>query len=99
MSTSNSNCKDSASKSNVAKTEDNNVSCANCGKGEDESNKLKACTACKLAKYCSRECQIAHRPQHKKECKKRAAELHDEELLSNLHRKKIVQFVSYVYHH
>ena len=52
--------------------------CANCGKGEDSSNNLKACTACKLVKYCNRECQIAHRPQHKKECKKRAAELHDE---------------------
>jgi len=33
-----------------------------------------------LVKYCSRECQVAHRPQHKKECKKRAAELHDEKL-------------------
>jgi len=54
--------------------------CANCGKGEEESGKLKNCTACKLVKYCSRECQIAHRPQHKKECRKRAAELHDEEL-------------------
>ena len=56
------------------------TSCANCGKGEEESDKLKSCTACKLVKYCSRECQIAHRPQHKKECRKRAAELHDEKL-------------------
>ena len=56
--------------------------CANCGKGgEGEADiQLKTCTACKLVKYCSRECQIAHRPQHKKECKKRAAELHDEVL-------------------
>jgi len=54
--------------------------CANCGKGEEESHKLKNCTACKMVKYCSRECQIAHRPQHKKECRKRAAELHDIEL-------------------
>jgi len=53
--------------------------CANCGKGEEAgSNKLKACTACKLVKYCNRDCQIAHRPQHKKACKKRAKELHDE---------------------
>jgi len=51
--------------------------CANCGK---EGDNIKACTACKLVKYCNRECQIAHRPQHKKECRKRAAELHDEEL-------------------
>ena len=56
--------------------------CANCGKGEEESDKLKACTACKMVKYCNRECQIAHRPQHKKECKKRAAELHDENLFA-----------------
>jgi len=54
--------------------------CANCGKGEEAGNNLKSCTACKLVKYCSRECQIAHRPQHKKECKKKAKELHDEKL-------------------
>lgn len=54
--------------------------CANCGKGEEAGIDLKACTACKLVKYCSRECQIAHRPQHKKQCKKRAKELHDEKL-------------------
>ena len=61
---------------------DNNVPdiCANCGKGEENGKNLKACTACKLVKYCNRECQIAHRPQHKKECRRRAAELHDEEL-------------------
>jgi len=56
----------------------NDVSiCANCGK---EGDKLKACTACKMVKYCNRECQIAHRPQHKKVCRKRAKELHDIEL-------------------
>ena len=60
--------------------ESNILMCANCGKGEECSNDLKACTACKMVKYCNRECQIAHRPQHKKECKKRAAELHDEKL-------------------
>jgi len=52
--------------------------CANCGKGEESSINLKSCTACKLVKYCSRDCQIAHRPQHKKACKKRAKELYDE---------------------
>ena len=54
--------------------------CANCGKGEENVDSLKACTACKMVKYCNRDCQIAHRPQHKKACKKRAAELHDEKL-------------------
>ena len=51
--------------------------CANCSKGEESVGDLKACTACKMVKYCNRDCQIAHRPQHKKDCKKRAAELHD----------------------
>ena len=59
---------------------DNILSCANCGKGEEESINLKYCSACKLVKYCSAECQKAHRPMHKNECKKRAAELHDEAL-------------------
>lgn len=51
--------------------------CANCGK---EGDSLKSCAACKLVKYCNRDCQIAHRKLHKKECRKRAAELHDIEL-------------------
>ena len=37
-------------------------------------------TACKMVKYCNRDCQIAHRPQHKNACKKRAKELNDEVL-------------------
>ena len=61
-------------------TEDTITTCANCGKGEESTGDLKACTACKLVKYCNRDCQIAHRPLHKKACKKRAAELHDEAL-------------------
>ena len=36
--------------------------------------------ACRLVKYCNRDCQIAHRPLHKKICKKRVTELHDEAL-------------------
>ena len=36
-----------------------------------------------MAKYCNRECQIAHWPQHKESCKKRAAELHDIELFKH----------------
>ena len=61
-------------------TDDDIILCSNCGKGEESAGDLKACTACKMVKYCNRECQIAHRPQHKKACKKRAAELHDEAL-------------------
>ena len=62
--------------------------CANCGKGEESSGDLKACTACKLVKYCNRECQIAHRPQHKKACKKRAAELYDGQLFKDHPREE-----------
>ena len=54
--------------------------CANCGKGGEGDDGFKFCAACKMVKYCSRECQIAHRLQHKKECKKRASILYDEEL-------------------
>ena len=50
--------------------------CAACGKESD----LKTCNGCKSVKYCNRECQISHRPQHKKQCQQRAAELLDEAL-------------------
>ena len=60
-------------------TDHNNI-CANCGKGEEGSDSLKKCGACKMVKYCSRDCQKAHRSQHKRECRKRAAELHEEAL-------------------
>ena len=58
--------------------------CAACGKVEDGDTKLKKCNACLSVKYCSRECQAAHRPQHKKACKKRAAELYDEKLFKEV---------------
>ena len=52
--------------------------CASCGVAGGDDIKLKNCTACHLVKYCSVKCQKEHRSQHKKECKKRAAELRDE---------------------
>jgi hypothetical protein len=54
--------------------------CAACGDSDDGGGSLKACTACNLVKYCNRTCQVAHRPAHKKACKKRLAELFDEKL-------------------
>jgi hypothetical protein len=57
---------------------------ANCGKGEEAEAKLKACSACKLVKYCGRTCQIAHRPQHKQACQKRAAELDQQRSLAEI---------------
>ena len=56
--------------------------CANCGKHGSGTVKLKHCTACRLVKYCGVDCQRAHRKQHKKACKQRAAELGDEQLYS-----------------
>jgi tetratricopeptide (TPR) repeat protein len=56
--------------------------CASCGKAAVDNVKLKACTACKLVKYCSVGCQKNHRPQHKKACRKRVAELRDDRLFS-----------------
>ena len=50
--------------------------CGHCGREDNDGDvKLKHCTACYSAKYCSVDCQKAHRPKHKKECKKKAAEL------------------------
>ena len=65
---------------NTSSSDNHVFNCANCGKGEGDSGDLKACTACKMVKYCGRDCQKAHRSQHKKECRLRAAELHDEAL-------------------
>jgi hypothetical protein len=55
--------------------------CASCGKAEVDDVKLKKC-ACDLVKYCSVECQKNHRPQHKKACKKRMAEIKDDKLFT-----------------
>ena len=61
--------------------DDSKHHCAACGDTSDDGGgSLKACAACNLVKYCNRTCQIAHRPAHKKACKKRLAELFDEKL-------------------
>ena len=52
--------------------------CASCGVAETDDIKLVPCDGCDLVKYCSDECRENHKSQHKKECKKRAAELRDE---------------------
>ena len=66
---------------------------AACGKEEDS---LKVCTACRLVKYCDVSCQKAHHPkQHKKECRKHAAELNDEKLFKETPKEDILFFVTY----
>ena len=49
--------------------------------------KLKNCNACRLVKYCGVGCQKAHRKQHRKACKLRAAELKDEKLYGQGHER------------
>ena len=56
--------------------------CASCGIAAGDDAKLLLCTACKLVKYCSVECQKSHRKQHKKACKKRLAEIREETLFT-----------------
>eukprot|EP00986_Skeletonema_menzelii_P020931 scaffold32715_cov160-Skeletonema_menzelii.AAC.1 len=53
-----------------------------CGITVADGVKLKDCSACHLVKYCSVKCQRDHRPQHKRGCKKRVAELRDELLFA-----------------
>jgi len=61
---------------------ENEVCASCCIAGVDDTNtKLKKC-ACNLVKYCSVDCQKIHRPQHKKECKKKMAELRDRDLFT-----------------
>ena len=62
----------------VESESDTMMFCASCGTAGSDDIKLKKCTACYLARYCSVKCQKDHWKQHKKECKKRAAELKDE---------------------
>ncbi len=57
--------------------------CASCGKAAVDNIKLKNCTACKIVKYCGVECQKNHRSQHKEACKKRAAEIRDDNCSHN----------------
>src|SRR5210317_237365 len=55
--------------------------CACCGTAAIDNITLKKC-ACNLVKYCSVDCQKNHRARHKKACRKRLAELHDDELFT-----------------
>eukprot|EP00985_Skeletonema_marinoi_P016387 scaffold8797_cov83-Skeletonema_marinoi.AAC.2 len=53
-------------------------SCASCGIAEVDEVKLKECADCDLARYCGIKCEQEDKLQHKRACKKRAAELRDE---------------------
>ena len=64
-------------------TNEIDVCCADCGKEEGGGVSLKACTSCRLVKYCNADCQRNHWSKHKKQCKRRAAELRDEALFKD----------------
>jgi hypothetical protein len=55
--------------------------CAACGTAAVDDVKLKKC-ACNLVKYCSVDCQKSDRPKHKRACRKRLAEIHDNKLFT-----------------
>jgi tetratricopeptide (TPR) repeat protein len=54
--------------------------CACCGIGAVDDVKLKKC-ACDLVKYCSDGCRELDRPEHAGVCRKRLAEIHNDNLL------------------
>ncbi len=54
--------------------------CASCGMAAINGMTLKKC-ACNLVKYCTVDCQKAHRAKHKKSCRMRLTEMRDESLL------------------
>ena len=58
-----------------------NSCCADCGVEGGAS--LKICKPCMQVKYCNAECQRKHWPTHKKDCKRRVAELRDEALFKD----------------
>eukprot|EP01091_Cochliopodium_minus_P019897 TRINITY_DN8515_c0_g1_i1.p1 TRINITY_DN8515_c0_g1~~TRINITY_DN8515_c0_g1_i1.p1 ORF type:complete len:365 (-),score=69.58 TRINITY_DN8515_c0_g1_i1:76-1170(-) len=43
--------------------------CKVCDVVETLTLKMKSCSRCKKVSYCSKECQLKHWPEHKKECK------------------------------
>eukprot|EP00984_Skeletonema_dohrnii_P029931 scaffold20902_cov67-Skeletonema_dohrnii-CCMP3373.AAC.2 len=61
--------------------ETGDMPCACCGISELDDVTLKKCTACQSARNCSDKCRETHRPQHKKACEKRAAEVLRDEML------------------
>jgi tetratricopeptide (TPR) repeat protein len=57
--------------------------CVSCGIAVVDDIKLTDCNAgCDLVKYCGDNCQVNHREQHEKECKKRLTEMHDKQLFT-----------------
>ena len=62
--------------------------CAACGKGGDN---LKVCTSCEQVSYCNAKCRNAHRSKHKKECRRLAAEKHNNEAVISIDTHAIIE--------
>ena len=64
-----------------------NACCADCGK-DGGGVSLKACKSCMLVRYCNADCQKNHWAEHKRDCKRRVAELRDAALFKDPPVKK-----------
>ena len=76
---------------NLSLTTSDISTCANCDKDVSNPN---ICNKCKAATYCNASCKKKHRSKHKKDCEKRVAELHEEQLerkkrAAELHDEKL----------
>mmetsp|Transcript_620 Transcript_620/g.1327 ORF Transcript_620/g.1327 Transcript_620/m.1327 type:complete len:113 (+) Transcript_620:952-1290(+) len=60
--------------------------CAMCSVPEAEMGGFACCGKCKGARYCGRECQLAHWPTHKARCKQIVAG--NEEKYDKKHKEK-----------
>jgi len=56
------------------------MKCALCGSPGNDDGKLLRCANCHIARYCGKACQREHWKVHKRICKRRTAELKDEQL-------------------
>ena len=55
--------------SRMKKTRDRKTNCFGCTSGSVKNCKeIKVCSGCKVAQYCSRECQLSHWAEHKIDC-------------------------------
>ena len=63
------------------------IDCANCKSAEN----LKLCGKCKMTKYCSRECQLAHWSIHKEVCESFSKDIQRSEKFVNDAGKKLNQ--------
>ena len=55
----------------MSSTQSHHVGCIFCSRlSQADGESLMRCSGCKSVDYCSKQCQTAHWPNHKKECKR-----------------------------